>query len=108
MRALVVVLVLMVSACAVVQPKVDECMAYDTDVKTSYCYVSKEVEAVIRATAQSKRDGVITNEQAVVIANAMRKADEYLDMAERFILVGDDVQATGSLDAARLLLLEVK
>lgn len=108
MKVILVLAITLLSACSVIQPKVDECMAYESAIESSYCYVSKEVTAVINATAQSRRDGVITVDQAADVAKAMRKADEYLDLAEKYIILGDDLKATESLEAAKLLLLEVK
>lgn len=108
MRYLILTLIISLSGCSIFQPKVDECASYDTTVKKSYCYSSKEVTALRLATAQSYQDGAITKEQAISARDVLNIADEHLDLAESLILTGDDVQATESLESVANLLRALK
>lgn len=107
MRVLLISL-LFLTGCSVLQPKVDECASYETTVKKSYCYLSKEVTSLRLATAQSLKDGVITIDQAKDIAKALNDADSALDTAESFILTGDEFKASQNLGVVKSLLLELK
>ncbi len=86
-------LVGMLAGCQSISPTVDECAAYPTSQERTYCYTSKEVAALARATAQSYRDGVITREEAEKVQSAIRTADGLLDAAGALISQGDNAHA---------------
>ena len=98
----------LIMGCSTMQPAVDECQGYNTEVKQQYCYASKEVSSARRSVAQSLLDGAITKEQAIRARDILNEADAGLDVVESLILAGQEVEARSQLTILRAILLRLQ
>lgn len=106
-KVLIFSIAILFGGCSYLQPAIDECAEYETSIKRSYCYASKEVSSAQRATAQALRDGAIDVDRAVEVREVLYRADRALDVAERLILAGDDGRASTMLKTLRDILMEL-